>query len=379
MLTFLWKEYYIDYLWATQVTAPSYFQVEGYLMYGKGSLFAYATEKELNASKREAQRVLLNPRLTESIRNQTMNLLQTVQDSHYLFNSLQSVSNSGLLSRFFMVFEWMREFMSLYRYSEAHYAVVLEEMLTERLHEYFPDEDIEHFKIQLLADEYTDAVPREIEDLVSAIHTLAQDRFTYKQIDRYVNEFAENLLIETAKRFPIAVSQISHLSVEELTELLQNVRFPDLSHSNKRHHFFLLKVHEEGFEEILDPQEIQEFYSLLPQSTTTLSGMVAYPGEVGGRVRIAEGLNTAEDYRHFIETFREGDILVAPMTVPDLSPLFSVSSAVITDEGGITSHAALLAREYKTPCMVGTQRATSTLQDGDWVSVSSSTKTVTKQ
>lgn len=379
MVTFLWKEYYIDFLWATQVTALSYFQKEGYLKYENGALSAYATVKELESCERESKRVLLEPDRIKVIHDEITHLLQEIRSSEKLFASFVDISNLDLLSRYQMLFKWMRRFTSLYRYSEAHYVVVLEKILEKSIEKNFSTQDVDELKIRLLSDEYLLTIPKGTQEIISIINRLSQDRFEYKKIDRCINEYSEQLLTETARRFPIAVSQISHLSFEELSELLNESTLPELHHANQRNHGFTLKVHGSLYEDIsTNSHEVLKFQKLLPKASKILIGRVAYPGEIKGKVKIARDLNTAEDYQEFIQEFQEGDILVAPMTVPDLAPLFSLSSAVITDEGGVTSHAALLAREYKTPCIVGTYHATSILKDGDIVLFSSENKTITK-
>jgi phosphohistidine swiveling domain-containing protein/CRISPR/Cas system-associated endoribonuclease Cas2 len=69
------------------------------------------------------------------------------------------------------------------------------------------------------------------------------------------------------------------------------------------------------------------------------------------------------------ENFKSGSILVTTMTSPDFVPLIKKASAIITDEGGITSHAAIVARELGVPCVIGTKIATEILSDGDLVEV----------
>ena len=66
---------------------------------------------------------------------------------------------------------------------------------------------------------------------------------------------------------------------------------------------------------------------------------------------------------------QENDILVAPMTIPEYVPAISKVSAIITDEGGVTCHAAIVAREMNKPCIIGTKIATKVLKDGDLVEV----------
>ncbi len=62
---------------------------------------------------------------------------------------------------------------------------------------------------------------------------------------------------------------------------------------------------------------------------------------------------------------KEGEVLVSPMTVPDVMPAMRKAAAIVTDEGGITCHAAIVARELKKPCVVGTKTATTVFKTGD--------------
>jgi len=81
-----------------------------------------------------------------------------------------------------------------------------------------------------------------------------------------------------------------------------------------------------------------------------------------GRVQI---LYTIED----VKSFMPGNILVMAMTSPDFLPAIKKAAAIITDEGGITCHAAIVSRELMIPCVIGTKIATKVLKDGMEVEV----------
>lgn len=93
-----------------------------------------------------------------------------------------------------------------------------------------------------------------------------------------------------------------------------------------------------------------------------LTGSGASPGIGTGPVRIAK---TPKD----IGKVKTGDVLVSIMTSPDFVPAMKKANAIVTDEGGQTSHAAIVSRELGIPCVVGTKNATSTLKDGQIISV----------
>ncbi len=70
-----------------------------------------------------------------------------------------------------------------------------------------------------------------------------------------------------------------------------------------------------------------------------------------------------------IAEFKNGEILVSSMTIPDFLPAMKKAAAIVTNEGGVLCHAAILSRELGIPCIIGTQFATHILRDGDYVEV----------
>lgn len=98
-------------------------------------------------------------------------------------------------------------------------------------------------------------------------------------------------------------------------------------------------------------------------------GLNASPGVAVGPVRVALRIEDAD-------ALQPGDILVARMTSPDWVPFMRRAAAIVTDAGGMTSHAAIVSRELGLPCVVGTRQATSVLHDGMLVTVDATAGTV---
>jgi len=99
-----------------------------------------------------------------------------------------------------------------------------------------------------------------------------------------------------------------------------------------------------------------------PTDTDSIAGIVASKGKANGRIIVVYDIKDAK-------LIKDGDILVTKMTSPILTLLLPKISAIVTDKGGMLSHAAILAREIGVPCIVGTQVATKVLKDGDLVEV----------
>lgn len=93
-----------------------------------------------------------------------------------------------------------------------------------------------------------------------------------------------------------------------------------------------------------------------------LSGLAASPGIASGEVKIVRELKD-------LQKIKGGDILVTEMTNPDMVVTMQKSAGIITDEGGLTAHAAIVSREMGIPCIVGTRDATAKLKDGEIITL----------
>jgi pyruvate,water dikinase len=93
-----------------------------------------------------------------------------------------------------------------------------------------------------------------------------------------------------------------------------------------------------------------------------LQGNPGSPGLVSGRARVLRSLPETGG-------LEEGEILVAETTAPPWTPLFATAAAVVTDTGGVLSHCAVVAREYRIPAVVGAAMATSSIKDGQRIEV----------
>lgn len=102
-----------------------------------------------------------------------------------------------------------------------------------------------------------------------------------------------------------------------------------------------------------------------------IQGQSAYSGVYRGKIYCVRWGRLSKN------KMRRGDILVAGQTRPALMPLIRLAGAIVTDEGGITSHAAIVARELHIPCIIGTKNATKILKTNDLVEVDANQGVVT--
>ena len=123
-----------------------------------------------------------------------------------------------------------------------------------------------------------------------------------------------------------------------------------------------------GSVRLLVGKELDEYYAKEKKHVeelthlTEFKGQPASPGKAVGRVRKILSL-------HQIADMRKGEILVATATMPAFVPAMEKAAAIVTNEGGLLSHAAIVSRELGIPCVVGTKIATRALNDGDLIEV----------
>jgi phosphohistidine swiveling domain-containing protein len=144
----------------------------------------------------------------------------------------------------------------------------------------------------------------------------------------------------------------------------------------KNNGFVYVNLRDKGLEIVDDFEEIKEIQkyfvkldteSKKSKNSDEISGLVACNARtlVSGKVIIIKDRSELRSKSHLIN----GNILVAVQTTPHFVPYMKKVKAIITDEGGITCHAAIIAREFSIPCVVGTKTATQILKDNDFVEI----------
>lgn len=193
----------------------------------------------------------------------------------------------------------------------------------------------------------------------------------YKQLEALFH--IEKLQKEIAKRVNLSLKQLRFILPEEMKELLLEGKI-DLEEINKRTKFCVYYT-TKGQEFILTNEKAQKIAEKvqtikIDKDLKELHGQVACPGLVKGKVKII--IRDFDMYK-----MKKGDILVSIATDPDIVPAMKKASAIVTEQGGVTSHAAIVSRELGIPCIIGTKIATKILKDNDSVEVNA-TKGIVK-
>jgi len=172
--------------------------------------------------------------------------------------------------------------------------------------------------------------------------------------------YATPMLKALAKEKGLKYKEIIHCTNKEVL----NNSIPELNIIKERIKGCSYIGSEEKFNIFIgeDNQNIKDFFKKNIENVSKISGNVATAGKVKGLVRIIMNHND-------FSKFQDGDVLVTSMTTPDFVPIMKKAIAFVTNEGGITCHAAIVSREMKKPCIIGTKIATEALKDEDEVEV----------
>jgi len=162
------------------------------------------------------------------------------------------------------------------------------------------------------------------------------------------------LLKEISKRFDIAFEDIVWFKPDEIESLIIDGRVPDFEVRKKGY----TVIRQNGIVRLEEYTKCVE--DIKPFET--IKGVAANKGKAEGVVKIIFSAKEADK-------MDKGNILVTRMTVPDMIMAIEKAAAIVTDEGGITSHAVIISREFGKPCIIATKIATKILKDGDRVRV----------
>ncbi len=187
-----------------------------------------------------------------------------------------------------------------------------------------------------------------------------------KKMNLQTNHILSLTLKEIAKRASMTYSEINWLTPEEIIHVLDGKKFTK-KQLNERKYIFMWGDKRKQEWKLYFGKEAKEYIRLLENARNRdisheLKGMPTWKfGKVTGKVQVV--LDAKKD------KFDVGNILVTSMTRPEFVPLMKKAKAIITNEGGITCHAAIISRELKIPCIIGTKNATKVLKNGDDVEI----------
>ncbi len=194
---------------------------------------------------------------------------------------------------------------------------------------------------------------------------------------RYAQIYAlyrmQPILEEIVKRIGLSMHEVRFMLKKEIRAALVQKKINKKSIKDRTR--LAVYYFEKGVEKAYVGKQAQALVKKaekqVQHKATEITGQVGCVGKAVGTVRI---ITRPKD----MPKMHRGDILVSIATDPDIVPAMKKAAAIVTDQGGVTSHAAIVARELKIPCLIGTKIATKVFKDGDRVEVDA-TKGIVKK
>ncbi len=167
---------------------------------------------------------------------------------------------------------------------------------------------------------------------------------------------------EMSRRYKIDAELLQHLLLEELPEAIKSGKVEEIAKRRIQGCVFIVKAEKSI---VCDGKDFLEFQKATTKEHEEVELIMGMPASLGTASGTAKIVKTISD----LQKVQQGDVLVASMTRPEFVPAMKKAVAIVTDEGGVTCHAAIVSREMGIPCVVGTKIATKVLKDGDIVEV----------
>ncbi|MCK4589846.1 MAG: hypothetical protein KAT77_05350 [Nanoarchaeota archaeon] len=209
-----------------------------------------------------------------------------------------------------------------------------------------------------------------IEEAIWILRYLIFLRTHIAESNAYAGAVLKPTLEKLAKKFGLTYEDITFMTHNEVKEMIDKKVMPITKEEIKdrrENGFACINLNDEYY--FFSGRELKyllafykEFAGEEKVETDFLKGTAANGGFVKGVAKVVTNVNEF----HKLE---KGDILIANSTTPNYMPIMGKAAAFLTDEGGITCHAAIVSREMGKPCIIGLKKATKVFNDGDMIEV----------
>lgn len=251
------------------------------------------------------------------------------------------------------------DYLELYIKTEFFMYTKIENSIGKYIEDKYFFEDILSNKIDL------SIFPRDIKILTEHLSKIQNIKLNMRKTMNDVimgpESLTSKILIELISRS--RREDTTSMTFEEIERLFKGEKIEDCSDR----HVYSYIIWKEKLKIISGPEaykKIRELDKKVPKEEVI--GTIASKGLVRGIVKVIPFSMNPENY---FQKMEKGNILVSDTTGPEMMILIEKASAIVTDEGGLTSHAAIISREFNIPCIVGTKYGTEIFKDGDLVEV----------
>ncbi|MBU0980219.1 MAG: hypothetical protein KJ709_05405 [Nanoarchaeota archaeon] len=207
-------------------------------------------------------------------------------------------------------------------------------------------------------------IGKELKMLIKVSEDFTHWQDERKKATMWTAHYATLILKEISRRTGVPTELMKYMTPREVSNIFKN--HPTNKQLEERRRNSVVFWDKEGHEVLVGKEADEVKKEILGETELSkvddFRGLTAMTGTARGKVKIVKSAKE-------IDKVKKGDILVAVMTRPDYVPAMKRAAAIVTNEGGVTCHAAIISRELGIPCVIGTKIATNVLKDGDTVEV----------
>jgi len=301
------------------------------------------------------------------------NLLQKEQENFYEIVSLaKNGEDYGVLAK-----DYLEKYSFMKTFVELPIEPLSYEELVEKIREAIENRSFEEYKIQQSKKKEKGRIAEDILEITKGDGDLVRHIENSRKLGWLLSFSVEKSLYSLARLIPfykkiaeklkISYEDWIHLTIEEVRKGLKGEGV-DLEEIERRKLSYVY-VMENGKSQLISGEParektkwIDDEFDKVDKNIREIKGHSASPGKVAGKVRV---VFRAQDSREL----KKGEVLVCPMTSPDYVPAMKRAAAIVTDEGSLLCHAAIVSRELGKPCVVNTKVASKILRDGDLIEV----------
>ncbi|OGB74556.1 hypothetical protein A2V68_03065 [candidate division Kazan bacterium RBG_13_50_9] len=306
----------------------------------------------------------LDPNFLPQYQQKATKLTRSLDQLIIRKQEVKSLNQSTFTAFFNELTQAVIRFFSLYTLTEFFYFGKLE----EELHKW-ATHNTSHQALQtmdeLLNNKYKGRAPGHIKTISHFLRETGKIRLLLRD---KVNKLwmGDSIFADVGKSFQKITGRndFSELTIEETKQILKGQSVPSAIHRKK----LLAVVQENGIWQFVSEDKARNIIKKVrgkKHTSNLIKGQTASPGCITG---VAKVFSLAQQLHDF-SNFKQGDILVSSTTGPEFMAAIQRAGAIVTDEGGLMSHAAIISRELGKPCIVGTKLGTQTIKDGDLVEV----------
>jgi len=337
---------------------------QNYIKYGpiatikNGKWEMFLSQKTLNEFSEKGYQFALTTGFFEKFKKEVIEVGKEVLELKD--EKIEEMDKEQFLNFLDKLFDLAKRFTEKYYITEFTHFTKIEKELKEFI------KDKISFQELLSGDVNIAGWPENKRKLADYIINMQHLKFELRKTANSVFTGAETLIPRTIQQLIIRTKRqdAPFMTLEELKDCLNGKQIKDVS--DRAVYSYL--TWEKGELNIISGgdayRKIRELDKNIPKNEVI--GEPACKGIVKGKVKIIPLSLNPEKY---LPKMEKGDILVSDTTGPELMPAIEKAAAIVTDEGGMMSHAAVVSREFNLPCIVGTKYATKVFKDGDLIEV----------